>query len=391
MSFIVGMGVGESADVKSACAEAVRAARDGLSGATPRAAFITATVDHDASQVFQAFQSELGGVPLHGVTTSLGVLGPTGVHNRGHGAVAVMLFGGDAGVARVASSTDKDGLAAGRAAAKALLEQSGGVAPTMILFNASPGDEEAMLKGIAEVFPSVPCQGGSAADHTIEGRWSVFTANGPVAAGLSLLGLYGDVRVGTALRTPYGPSGATARATAVEGRRLDRLGDEPAAQVLNRWLQGAIESQVRSGGNILAQTALQPIAVRRGSHFVTVHPAQVHAASGAVDVFARIEPGDEVCLMSATPDMLVREVAQLVDSALAQGNLTSRDVKGGTLIFCAGCAGALGPRVDEGLAALRRLLPGVPVLGMCTFGEQGFVPGVGSLHQDLSLSLTLFA
>lgn len=95
-----GVGVGENADVKSACADAVRAARDGLGGAVPRAAFVTATVDHDAAQVFTAFQKELGDVPLHGVTTSLGVLAPTGVYNRGTAPSAVMLFGGDAGVAR---------------------------------------------------------------------------------------------------------------------------------------------------------------------------------------------------------------------------------------------------------------------------------------------------
>jgi hypothetical protein len=66
-------------------------------------------------------------------------------------------------------------------------------------------------------------------------------------------------------------------------------------------------------------------------------------------------------------------------------------VKGAALIFCAGCAGALGSRIDEGLKTFSRLLPGVPMLGLCTFGEQGFIPGLGNVHQDLSLSLTLFA
>jgi hypothetical protein len=31
------------------------------------------------------------------------------------------------------------------------------------------------------------------------------------------------------------------------------------------------------------------------------------------------------------------------------------------------------------------------MLGLCTFGEQGYIPGLGNVHQDLSLSLTLFA
>jgi hypothetical protein len=385
----IGVGVGEAAGTAVAIRDAVQQAMAALGGAPPRGAYITATVEHDAAQVFQAFREQLGGVPLHGVTTSLGVLTPEGVKNQGQGAVAVMLFGGDEGLVRGASSVERDGFRAGAEAAARLLAQ--GSAPSLILFNASPGEEEAMLEGIASVLPGVPCQGGSAADHTIEGKWSVFTEQGPVVAGLSLLGVGAGFRVGTALRTPYLPTGEVARAEAT-GRRLERLGGEPAAQVLNRWLKGSIEHQARHGGNILAQTALQPIGIRRGEqHLITVHPAQIHADSGAVDVFARIQTGDELCSLGATPEMLVEEVARVIDSALAHGGFSAAEVKGAALIFCAGCAGALGPRIDEGLAAFRERLPGVPVLGLCTFGEQGFVPGVGNLHQDLSLSLTLLA
>ena len=395
MTVWIGVGVGDAVDAEKAVQAAVEQARAQLGGATAQAAYITATVDYEASRVHTAFREALAGVPLHGVTTSLGVLTAAGVRNEGHGAVAVMLVGGAPGTAFVAASTEADGRRAGEAAARELVRKAGGRMPRMILFNASPGAEESMLEGIASVCPDVPCQGGSAADHAIAGQWSVFTHEGPVPTGVSLLGLFGEVRVGTALCTPYTPTGTMARATAAEGRTLLTLDGQPAAQVLGRWMEGAIDDQVRSGGNILAQTALRPIAVRRGvsqrDHYVTVHPAHVHADRGSVDVFARIEPRDEVCLMTGTAEGLVNEVAHLIDLALAQGNLTTRDVKGAALIFCAGCAGALGPRVDEGLRTFTRLLPGVPLLGLCTFGEQGYIPGLGNVHQDLSLSLTLFA
>ncbi|WP_375766825.1 FIST C-terminal domain-containing protein [Archangium gephyra] len=395
MTVSIGVGIGDAVDAEKAVQAAVEQARAQLGGAPVQAAYITATVDYEAARVHTAFREALAGVPLHGVTTSLGVLTAAGVRNEGHGALAVMLVGGAPGTAFVASSTEADGRRAGEAAARALVRKAGGKPPRMILFNASPGMEEAMLEGIASVCPDVPCQGGSAADHAIAGQWSVFTHEGPVPAGVSLLGLFGEMRVGTALSTPYSPTGVAARATGAEGRTLLTLDGQPAAQVLGRWLEGAIDDQVRSGGNILAQTALRPIAVRRGvsrrDHYVTVHPAHVHADRGSVDVFARIEPQDEVCLMTGTAEGLVNDVAHLIDMALAQGGLNSREVKGAALIFCAGCAGALGPRVDEGLRTFSRLLPGVPLLGLCTFGEQGYIPGLGNVHQDLSLSLTLFA
>jgi hypothetical protein len=395
MTVSIGVGVGAAADAEKAVRAAVEQARTQLGGLPAQAAYLTATVDYDAARVHAAFREALPGVALHGVTTSLGVLTPAGVLNEGYGAVAVMLLGGVPGTAFVASSTEADGRRAGEAAARELVRRAGGRMPRMILFNASPGEEEAMLEGIASVCPDVPCQGGSAADHAIAGQWSVFTHEGPVPAGVSLLGVFGEVRVGTALSTPYSPTGERARATGAQGRTLLTLDGQPAARVLARWMDGAIDDQMRSGGNILAQTALRPIAVRRGvgqgEHYVTVHPAHVHADKGTVDVFARIEPEDEVCLMSGTAEGLVNEVAHLIDKSLAQGGLTVRDVKGASLIFCAGCAGALGPRIDEGLRTFARLLPGVPVLGLCTFGEQGHIPGLGNVHQDLSLSLTLFA
>jgi hypothetical protein len=395
MTLSIGVGVGDDADAARAVRSAVDQARAQLGGAAPLAAYITCTVDHDAARVHAAFKEALGAVALHGVTTSLGVLTPEGVRNPGTGAVAVMLLGGDPGCAFVASSVEKDGRKAGEAAAQALVRQAGGRQPRMILFNASPGLEEDMLEGIASVCPNVPCQGGSAADYTIAGQWSVFTHAGAVPTGVSLLGLFGELRVGTALSTPYAPTGTRATATGAEGRTLKTLDGLPASQVLGRWLGDTIQPQVRAGGNILAQTALRPLAVRRtlgtGEHYVTVHPAQIHAEHGTVDVFARIAQGDEVCLMRSTPEALVNELAHLIDSALAQGGLTARDVKGAALIFCAGCAGALGPRIDEGLRSFHRLLPGVPMLGLCTFGEQGHIPGLGNVHQDLSLSLTLFA
>ena len=40
-------------------------------------------------------------------------------------------------------------------------------------------------------------------------------------------------------------------------------------------------------------------------------------------------------------------------------------------------------------AELGPRLGSAPLLGLCTFGEQGFVPGIGNLHQDLSVSLLL--
>ena len=392
-SLRVGFGLSEKDALASALDEAVAAAK-ASAGGDAQVAFITSTVDHDAQAVHAGFRERLPGVKLHGVTTSLGVLTSSGVQNGGRGAVACLLLGGDDQQFHCGHSTLEDAHAAGKAAASALKEAAGGEVPHAILFHASPGAEEAMLEGVAEVFPDVPCQGGSAADNAIAGEWWVFTDEGPAKAGVSLLGLFGQVNVGVGLVAPYKPEDKTAPITAAHDRQLEKIDGRPAAQVLGEWLGGTIDQQVEKGGNILAQTALHPVAIKKnvpgGAHYTTIHAAQVHAGSGNVDVFARVQSGDELTLMCATEDDLASALPGLIDTALAGGSVERDKVRAALLIFCAGCAGALGPRLDEALKKLSGQLPdGAPVFGLCTFGEQGFVPGLGSVHQDLSLSVML--
>jgi len=76
--------------------------------------------------------------------------------------------------------------------------------------------------------------------------------------------------------------------------------------------------------------------------------------------------------------------------AQTSARLAPEKTRAALLIYCAGCAGAVGPELDQALRArLRPLLKDIPLLGLCTFGEQGHIPGLGNVHQDLSVSLLL--
>jgi|CZKU01.1.fsa_nt_gi hypothetical protein len=380
------IGYSTKANTADAVDEALKNARAAL-GVQPGLCFLTATVDHAAAAVDAGVRARLGAVPLHGITTSLGLLTSKGVQSD---VVGVLLFGGDDAVRfGVGSATiDKDARASGNQAAREL-QQRGGGTPKVIFVNASPGLEEDVLAGVAEVLPGVPAWGGSAADHAIAGQWSVFTDRGPEKNAVSLAGFFGDVKVGGAFVAPYRPSGPKAVVTAAHDRRLETLGGESAAKVLDGWLGGTVATQVKNGGNVLAQTALKPIA-RYGTndHWITIHPAHIHK-DGTVDVFARVSVGDEVCAMEATGDELLAALAGLAARAEKDGGFKPGEAQSAFLIHCAGCAAALGDRVDVGVRALGDKLGGVPVFGLCTFGEQGYVKGVGNLHQDLSLALVL--
>jgi hypothetical protein len=394
-AFIAAVGQSTKTQTLDAVQQAVQTARNGLQGAAPGLAFITSTVDHSAQDVFNAVREQLPNVPIHGITTSLGVLGSRGVTMGSAGAVGVLLMGQSDNVRYGVGSADlgEDAKQAGQRAAERIARANPGQKPVVLLVNAAPGHEEDVLEGIATVFPDVPAYGGSAADHAVAGQWSVFTNEGVLQNGVSIAAVFGSVALGGAFVTPYKPRSEQAHVHRGTDRQIASLDGRPAAQVLGEWVGAPIAAQVAHGGNILAQTSLRPLGVRyqsaRGEHFIAVHPAVIRE-DGSVDVFARMREGQTVCSMEGTQEGLIDALPGLYQSALQNGGLSRDQVRAAVLIYCAGCAGAVGEKLDEGLRKhWGKEMENIALLGLCTFGEQGFVPGVGNLHSNLSLGLVL--
>lgn len=395
--FMTSAGYSAAEDVTHGVREAIAKAREGLAGNAPQLCLLAATEDHDAKAVRDAVRAELPGVPIHGATTSLGVLGRGGVIMGSHGSIGVLLFASSDDAAFSTGSSDfaHGAQAAGkRAASNIVANGPKGKTPRLIFIAATPGNEEHVLEGIHEVLPNVPIFGGSAADHAIQGGWSIFTNDDIKRDGVTLAAIYGDnLRIGAAIEGPYQPTDHHARVTSANGRTVKGLDNRRATEVLHSWIGDAIADQVREGGNLLMQTALNPIGISRsgtsGKPFhVLLHPAHAHP-EGNVDLFAEAPEGSTVCLMSGTGDSLVGIVDHLVEKCLDSAKLSVEDTRGAFLIYCAGCAGALGNRIDEVLSRLSGRLPNVPLLGFCTFGEQGHVPDVGNVHTNLSVALVL--
>lgn len=389
-----GFGTSTVANTQAAVLEAVQQASAQLGGLQPGLAMVTCTVEHDAQVVFAALQRALPGALIHGVTTSLGVLTKQGIVASGEGVIGILLFAAEGALSfSVGYATlGDDARAAGRRAASQLV--SSAQTPRVILFNSSPGREEDILAGIADVLPGVPAFGGSAADHAIVGEWSVFTNAGVEKDAVSIAALCGDIAFGGALLAPFEATSSRAVVTEGHDRHITRLDGQPAGEVLNAWLGGSLSLQVAEGGNILAQTALSPLAIRHqagdGEHYVTIHPSQIHVEDRSIDLFARIQQGDEICMMKGTVEDLTQVLSRLY--TLACRGLSPDKIRAALLIYCAGCAGAVGSALHDGLRThLGPALGSIPLLGMCTFGEQGHIPGLGNVHQDLSVSLLLLA
>ncbi|MEL6546189.1 MAG: FIST C-terminal domain-containing protein, partial [Myxococcota bacterium] len=170
-------------------------------------------------------------------------------------------------------------------------------------------------------------------------------------------------------------------------RRVPSLDGQPAAAVLRDWVGPDIEGQVRGGGPILAQTALLPVGF--GDPVNCVHPAFIDADTQAVDVFANLPVGTKIHGLSAERADLVAALDTVWEKALEDFGGEPSSLAGVFLIYCAGCAGAAGDELDQGIRNWAKGLNGVPMLGACTFGEQGHIPGHGNRHGNLSVGLML--
>ena len=273
------------------------------------------------------------------------------------------------------------------------IQQELGMLPGMLLLHATPGYEEHILAGVRDVFgKDVPVYGGSAADNTLSGNWRVF-ANGTVFnEGFLLVGL-------VSARAPLGgflggylPTEHTGTVTRADGRVVYEIDGQPAAHVYNNWANGAIADELERGGNVLSKTNLLPLARIVGNaqgipRRLLAHPRAVIGGEKALLLFAEFSRGDQITLMTSTADPLITRVRRVVQRARGSVRSTPRAA---LLIYCAGC---LSPMLDQAGRIAQEFameLPGVPFVGIATFGEQGtFFEKAESWHGNLMCSAVL--
>jgi hypothetical protein len=120
------------------------------------------------------------------------------------------------------------------------------------------------------------------------------------------------------------------------------------------------------------------------------HPESVLPETGSLAFFTRFERGDEVQLMTNTEASLTPRMGRAVERALERVE-KGKNVRGGLLVYCAGCLSATPTRGDEIGAQFQRVVGDVPFVGVCSFGEQGSFFSRGSNHHgNLMCSAVVF-
>ncbi|MEX0759556.1 MAG: FIST N-terminal domain-containing protein [Tistlia sp.] len=359
-------------------------------------AFLFYGCGHDDAAILDFMAAHLPGTPLIGGTSSAGLL-CSGRHRDGRsiGLLVVEDEPGFYGVA--AASLGEDPSATARRLLLSALDNAGcpGELPDLVWVYQSPGREEQVVAGLRSVLEdSCPIIGGSAADDTVAGQWRLASTEGPLAEGLAVAVLFPSGGIAYAYQSGYRPTGtagvvtrlaAAATPAAPESRR--------AAEVYNEWLAGLLDDRMATGGSILAQTTMHPLAVEAGRisgipQYLLVHPDAI-GEGGSLETFAEVALGARLELMTGSEALLIERAGKVALDAAARLPGGAESLAGGVLVYCAGCSMAVGDGMPAVAKAISRSFEARPYLGCFTFGELGQIVG-RNRHGNLMISAIAF-
>lgn len=367
-------------------------------GAAPSYLVLHAAIPHPLQEIAEALREHAPGIVVHGGTSCLGVMTEQGFHSdSGKGLGMLGIWDPDGAYGTASAAADKDPVGAAVAATHEAISCAGrpGETPDMLWITGAPGHEERVISALSSVVgPNVPIAGGSAADNDVSGRWGQFSSTSVHQQGIVVSALYPSQKAVFSFHSGYDPTGVSARVTKGGGRRIDELDGEKAALVYSRWLGGALDDVVETGGNILARTTLRPLGRVAGHvgdipYHLLIHPDSV-TALGGLTLFADVLEGEELYLMSGSEQSLVLRAGRVARSAVEQSASASPKVLGALVIYCAGCMLAIRERMPDVARSVSAGLGGAPFLGAFTFGEQGCFIGGQNRHGNLMISVLAF-
>lgn len=352
-----------------------------------------------AAQTLSTQLTELApkGCKIAGASSCLGTMSNTGYHSQNGYGLSITAFSdrdSDFGIGLIDQSDSAEKAAAQAIQAAIHDANRPGELPDLVWLSAAPGQEEAILTGIASVIGQhVPVIGGSSADNTINAQWWQFRSQQVKTDGILLIAMYLQCQFGLSFHNGYVPTTCCGTVTAAKDRVIYEINHQPAAQVYNDWTQGLIDNQL-GGGNILQLSTFQPLGREIGRiedvpYYALLHPEQVLEGS-AMHLFSRVHNGEVLTLMSGSADSLSSRASSVARGILERKGWQSQQLAGAMVVYCAGCMLGIHSRMPEVTAGLREALGSIPFHGRFTFGEQGRFINGQNCHGNLMISVVIF-
>lgn len=345
-------------------------------------------------ELVKGVKSVLPNTNIVGCTSSSAIV----VSNAGYldsktGYSGMLSFDGDDLVVGVAGSekTNKSARDLGKQIAREAIKNAGvNKIPSYFYMVASPKEEEDYLKGIEDVIGRVPMFGGSAADDTVEGNWSIICNDKVFSDGCAVAFFFANNECKTNYTGLYDVTSDMGIITKVKDKRtLMEIDGVPALEKYSEWTGKDINSL--KGGNLLTETILSPLGVKDtlGDCLAVRHPMAGNDDL-SMNIGNNLEEGTAIIRLSGTVDSLIESNHKAVDEL---NQMMKKEAEGYFLVHCGGrrLGIALASREKEIYEDVRKAVGDKPFLMVFTFGEYGYRNHSANTCGGLSLSFTGFS
>lgn len=343
----------------------------------------------DQAEVVKGIRS-VSKAHILGCTSSAAICVHDGYLNSPDGYSGIMAFGGDVevGVAGAAKQEGECARAIGRKLAEQALAELGGRKPNYFFMTASPAEEEKYIAGIQDVIGNVPVFGGSAADNTVEGKWSIICDDKIFADGCAIALFASEAPMVNLYTGQYRETdNVGVISKVVNDRTLVEIDGVPAVKKYCEWT-GKKEEEV-AGGNLLAATIFAPLGVKDPIGRLTAirHPMAANEDL-SMNIGAKLEEKTAIIQMELTPDEMVAANPKTIKEV-------DEKIGGADSFFLVHCGGRrLGLQLEakeEGIyPAVKEVTGDREFLMVFTFGEYGTAEHSANTVGGLSLSFTGF-
>ena len=343
----------------------------------------------DQKKILEGVKSVFGNKPVIGCTSSGAIITPDGLI-AGDNFSGMMSFSDDDLIVGVAGSpAGKNAREIGKQIAREAITNAGiKKVPSYFYMVASPKEEEDYLKGIQDVIGTVPFFGGSAADNTVEGKWSIICNDKIFSDGCAVAFFFAKNECKNEYTGAYDETANAGIITKINGKRtLMEIDGVPAVKKYAEWR--GLNPDDLMGMNLLSATVLSPLGVKDpiGSVTAVRHP-MVGNNDYSMNIGNNLAVGTAVIRLETTVDGLIKSNSETLK---ALNSKMKKSPAGYFLVHCGGRKLGIGDRANEIYNEVIKTLGDKEFLMIFTFGEYGSNDHSALTCGGLSLSFTAFS
>lgn len=352
--------------------------------------FTYMSCDYKIKDVIKGIK-EIFDCPVIGNTSFTGVIMPDGYIGGDKPFVGIMVLAdpnmvvGVGFADRKAYPTARDAGEAATKHARAMTKMPYALQPDVMYMTASPTEEEFFLKGANKVIGRVPLFGGSAADNTISGNWSLYLDGKSTGEGVAVALIYMNNGFANEFTGAYRETDDMGIITKVKGTRtLVSIDGVPAVKKYAKWR--GMKTGELMGDKLLSATITSPLGIkdRLGDLIAIRHPMFAND-DYSMNIGANLAEKTVVIRMEASQDELISSVGETLKKLNEKLNKPAICYH---LVHCGGRRAGIGDRIGEVYKQIIENTNGVPFIMEFTFGEYGYVDDGRNTTGGLMLSFT---